>query len=103
MDAVYDKISITLKDKDNNVYSNVYLTDFTEFQDSIVFTTAVPIDGIGRGWVGTLFYHANGVDIKNGETKVTSVSSVPEVLLARILVSSEPDSCLTWKYEFLKD
>ena len=98
--------SVTLKDNNNNIYTSRYIADFEEYDSEIVFETSVQIDGLKRGWVGTLFYNiGNGynVDTGNDVDNITYAARFSDVLLARVTVSCSPGSCVIWKYTFLKD
>ena len=75
-----------------------------EYDSEIVFETYIPIDGIKRGWVGDLYYHIGGYPFDcTNNTKVTSVTGLKEVLLARVTITARPDEAVIWKYTFLKD
>ena len=102
--CVYDEFNITLNDS-NNRYSCEHVVSIDEYDHEIVFETAVPIDGIKRGWVGDLYYHIGGFPITdfNNKVKVTSVTGFKEVLCARITITASTDEAVIWKYTFLKD
>ena len=96
---------VTLKDG-NNTYTSTYISDFEEYDSEIVFETCVQIDGLKRGWVGSLFYHVGrcfDVDGLNDVDGITYAAHFSDVLLARITVSCSPGSGVVWKYTFLKD
>lgn len=96
---------VTLKDN-NNTYTSRYISDFTEYDSEIVFETDVQIDGLKRGWVGSLFYHiGRGYDLEADKDvdNITYAAHFADVLLARVTVSCSPGHCVAWKYTFLKD
>ena len=102
---VYNKISYALIKNDNNntKYDFDYIISFEEYDHEIVIESSVQIDCLVRGYVGDLFYHANGCDFNDHKKKVTTVTCFKEVLLARITISAQPGSAIVWKYTFLKD
>lgn len=80
-----------------------HISSFDEYDDEVVFETDVPIENIKRGWVGDMFCHLSGCKILDMRHKVTSSKCIFNVLLAKITICSAPDTCIRWKYTFLKD
>lgn len=103
-DCIYNKISATVKNGNNNTkYDFDYVISFEEYDHEIVIESAVQIDSLIRGYVGDLFYHANGFEFNDNKKKVTTVTCFKDVLLARITVSAQSGCPIVWKYNFLKD
>ena len=101
--CIYDKFKITLNDASKRYFCE-HVSSIDEYDHEIIFETTVPIDEIKRGWIGDLYYHIGGFPLDtNNNTKVTSVTCVKEVLLARVTITACQDEAVMWKYTFLKD
>lgn len=100
--CVYDKASITLVD-DTYSYICDTIQSITEYDHEIEFETVIPIDGVKRGWVGSLYYHMRGVHIEDENVKATSVTCLNDVLCTRVKVFVEEGSPVVWTYCFSKD
>lgn len=103
IDCIYNRFSISLNDNNKRYFCN-HVINIDEYDSEITFETYVPIDGIKRGWVGDLHYHIGGYpfDSKN-KSEVTSVTSLKDVLCARITITADQGEAVVWKYTFLKD
>ena len=82
-----------------------YISEFEDYDDSIVITTPVMIDFVERGWLGDITYWADkGFNIKNDETSdfTSEGIHVKDVLCVRVGVKSEHGCPVEWTYMFLK-
>lgn len=102
---IYDKmICATVKNDENKTkYDFNHVTGFEEYDHEIVIESSVQIDNLIRGYIGDLFYYANGFALQDQKKKVTTVTCFKDVLLARITVSAQSGCPIVWKYNFLKD
>lgn len=75
-----------------------------EYDDSIEIRTGVYNNELRRGWIGDLTYYGVGVNIQNENEKAnTNKHAFKDVILQNITIwTCEPDSCIMWKYKFLK-
>ena len=99
--CVYDKASITLVD-DTYSYICDTIQSITEYDHEIEFETVIPIDGVKRGWVGSLYYHMRGVHIEDDNVKATSVTCLNDVLCTKVKVFVEAGSPAVWTYCFFE-
>ena len=102
---VYDRIHhVSIQNNDNDTkYDFNCVTCVEEYDHEIVVESTVQIDGLVRGYIGDLFYHARGFGFHDQSKQVTTVTCFKEVLLARITVSAQAGQGIVWKYNFLKD
>lgn len=82
----------------------LFVSYIDEYDDFIEVRTAVYNNELHRGWMGDLTYYGVGVNIQNENEKAdTNRHTFKDVLLQNITIwTCEPDSCIMWKYKFLK-
>ena len=102
MDVVARYINVQCADC-ANAYE-LFPSYIDEYDDSIEIRTGVYNNELHRGWVGDLTYYGVGSTIQNENEKAnTNRHTFKDVILQNITIwQCEPDSCVMWKYTFLK-
>ena len=78
------------------------INSIEEYDHEIVLETQIIIDDMDRGWIGDLYYSGVGLALDNTDNITTEVC-LKDVLCARITISYQRGSAVTWRYTFLKD
>lgn len=101
MEAIYEYLEVTCKDKENSFRLLCY--GYDESVDEIKIRTNIKETELKRGWIGDLHYSTGkSFNLKSEELGLKVEDAYKDVLLTSVRIWMIDENVITWEYTFLK-